>query len=101
MVEDGLWLSRNHRPLFHRPRLRRECYGELIQIDGSDHRWFEHRDAPCTLFVAVDDTTGAIQEKGQPIRHPGKDKLDLDHGTHIFNIECVSSCTRVPLEIYL
>jgi hypothetical protein len=62
MVEDGLWLSRNQRRLFHRPRLRRECYGELIQIDGSDHRWFEDRDAPCTLIVAVDDATGAIQE---------------------------------------
>ncbi|MDE3026821.1 MAG: hypothetical protein KGH84_00300 [Paracoccaceae bacterium] len=36
MVEDGLWLSRSQRRVFHRPRLRRECYGELIQIDGSD-----------------------------------------------------------------
>lgn len=62
MVEDGLWLSRSQRRVFHRPRLRRECYGELIQIDGSDHRWFEDRDAPCTLIVAVDDATGAIQE---------------------------------------
>ena len=62
MVEDGLWLSRNQRRVFHRPRLRRECYGELIQIDGSDHRWFEDRDAPCTLIVAVDDATSAIQE---------------------------------------
>ena len=62
MIEDGLWLSRSQRRVFHRPRLRRECYGELIQIDGSDHRWFETRDAPCTLIVAVDDATGAIQE---------------------------------------
>jgi hypothetical protein len=38
MVEDGLWLSRSQRRVFHRPRLRRECYGELIHIDGSDHR---------------------------------------------------------------
>jgi hypothetical protein len=43
MVEDGLWLSRKQRRSFHQPRLRRECYGELIQIDGSDHRWFEDR----------------------------------------------------------
>ena len=62
MVEDGLWLSRSQRRVFHRPRLRRECYGELVQIDGSDHRWFEDRDAPCTLIVAVDDATDAIQE---------------------------------------
>lgn len=62
MVADGLWLSRSQRRVFHQPRLRRECYGELIQIDGSDHRWFEDRDAPCTPIVAVDDATGAIQE---------------------------------------
>lgn len=57
MVADGLWLSRSQRRVFHRPRLRRECYGELVQIDGSDHRWFEDRDAPCTLIVAVDDVS--------------------------------------------
>jgi hypothetical protein len=34
----------------------------LVQSHGSDHRWFEDRDAPCTLIVAVDDATGAIQE---------------------------------------
>lgn len=62
MVEDGLWLSRSQRRVFHRPWLRRECYGELVQINGSDHRWFEDRDPPCTLIVAVDDATGAIQE---------------------------------------
>jgi len=43
MVEDGLWLSREQRRAFHQPRLRRECFGELIQIDGSEHRWFEYR----------------------------------------------------------
>ena len=43
MVADGLWLSRKQRRTFHQPRLRRESYGELIQIDGSDHRWFEQR----------------------------------------------------------
>lgn len=55
-------LSRSQRRVFHRPRLRRECYGELVQIDGSDHRWFVDRDAPCTLIVAVDDATGVIQK---------------------------------------
>ena len=43
MMADGLWLSRTQRRTFHQPRLRRESYGELIQIDGSDHRWFEQR----------------------------------------------------------
>lgn len=46
MIEDGIWLSRKQRRSFHQPRLRRECYGELIQIDGSEHRWFEDRAGP-------------------------------------------------------
>ena len=59
MVEDGLWLSRKQRRVFHQPRLRRESYGELIQIDGSEHRWFEDRGAPCSLLVFIDDATSS------------------------------------------
>jgi len=62
MIEDGLWLSRKQRRSFHQPRLRRECYGELIQIDGSEHRWFEDRGAPCTLLVFIDDATGTLMQ---------------------------------------
>ena len=62
MQEDGIWLSRKQRRMFHQPRLRRECYGELIQIDGSDHRWFEDRGPPCTLLVFVDDATSMLME---------------------------------------
>jgi len=43
MQDAGIWLSCKQRRTFHQPRLRRECFGELIQIDGSDHRWFEDR----------------------------------------------------------
>jgi transposase len=60
MVADGLWLSRKQRRAFHQPRLRREHYGELIQIDGSEHRWFEDRGAPCTLLVFIDDATSRL-----------------------------------------
>lgn len=62
MAEDGLWLSRKQRRTFHQPRQRRECYGELIQIDGSDHRWFEDRADPCTLLVFIDDATSMLME---------------------------------------
>ncbi len=62
MVEDRTWLSRKQRRTFHQPRLRRECYGELIQIDGSDHRWFEDRGDPCTLLIFVDDATSTLME---------------------------------------
>lgn len=62
MQEGGLWLSRKQRRTFHQPRLRRECFGELIQIDGSEHRWFEDRGDPCTLLVFIDDATSTLME---------------------------------------
>ena len=62
MQEYGIWLSRKQRRTFHQPRLRRECFGELIQIDGSDHRWFEDRGDPCTLLVFIDDATSTLIE---------------------------------------
>jgi transposase len=62
MIEDGIWLSRKQRRTFHQPRLRRECFGELVQIDGSDHRWFEDRAGPCTLLVFIDDATSMLME---------------------------------------
>jgi hypothetical protein len=62
MIEDGLWLSRKQRRSFHQPRLRRESYGELIQIDGSEHRWFEERGAACSLLVFIDDATGKLMQ---------------------------------------
>jgi hypothetical protein len=62
MVDAGIWLSRKQRRTFHRPRLRREAYGELVQIDGSEHRWFEDRGPPCSLLVFVDDATGKLMQ---------------------------------------
>ena len=62
MLEAGLWTSRKQRKTFHQPRLRREGYGELVQIDGSEHRWFENRGEPCTLLVFVDDATSRLMQ---------------------------------------
>ncbi len=62
MAEAGLWLTRKQRRTFHQPRLRREAYGELVQIDGSDHRWFEDRGEPCSLLVFIDDATGKLMQ---------------------------------------
>ena len=41
-------------------RARRACFGELIQIDGSPHDWFEGRAPACTLLVFIDDATGRL-----------------------------------------
>src|SRR4029078_11757241 len=41
---------------------RRACVGELIQIDGSDHAWFEGRAEACTLLVYIDDATSRLMQ---------------------------------------
>ncbi len=58
----GIWLPRAERKRIQQPRYRPEHFGELIQIDGSDHRWFEDRAAPCTLLVFIDDATSRLME---------------------------------------
>jgi hypothetical protein len=61
MIADGLWIDRRHRlPSPHQPRRRRECLGELVQIDGSEHAWFEGRAPMCTLLAFIDDATSRI-----------------------------------------
>ena len=61
MVAAEIWKDRRQRmkPV-HQPRHRRECVGELIQIDGSEHWWFETRGPQCTLLVYIDDATSRL-----------------------------------------
>jgi hypothetical protein len=61
MMAAGLWQDRRQRmgPV-HQPRHRRDCVGELIQIDGSNHWWFEARGPQCTLLVYIDDATSRL-----------------------------------------
>ncbi|EGD05655.1 integrase catalytic region [Burkholderia sp. TJI49] len=61
MYDAGLWIPRKQRPpKVYQPRARRACLGELVQIDGSEHPWFEQRAPQCTLLVYVDDATSRL-----------------------------------------
>src|SRR5450432_3950333 len=63
MAGAGIWLTRDkRRARAHQPRHRRACLGELVQIDGSPHAWFEDRGPGCSLLVYVDDATGTLME---------------------------------------
>ena len=63
MTEAGLWVPKKMRERrVYQPRRRRPCRGELIQIDGSPHDWFEDRGPRCTLLVFIDDATSEIGE---------------------------------------
>jgi transposase len=57
----GLWRPKARRAKrVFQLRERRLRFGELIQIDGSPHDWFEGRGPRCTLIVFIDDATGRL-----------------------------------------
>ena len=61
MIEEELWKPRKAKRVeTHQLRERRACLGELIQIDGSPHDWFEGRAEACVLLVFIDDATGTL-----------------------------------------
>lgn len=63
MIAEEIWKPKKVRKLItHQMRERRACFGELVQIDGSDHDWFEGRGRRCTLLVYIDDATGHLLE---------------------------------------
>lgn len=41
---------------------RRQCVGELIEIDGSDHAWFEDSGLTCTLLPYIDNATSKLMQ---------------------------------------
>ena len=72
MIADGIWKDRRHRlPSPHQPRRRRDCLGELMQIDGSEHAWFEDRGPMCTLIAFVDERDEPVD--GAEVRRLGID----------------------------
>lgn len=61
MIAEQLWQPRKRRQArIHQRRPRRPCRGELVQIDGSPHDWFEGRGPLCSLIVFIDDATSTL-----------------------------------------
>ena len=61
MVQEQLWKPKRRRQArLHSPRPRRASRGELVQIDGSHHDWFEGRAPKCCLIAFIDDATGQV-----------------------------------------
>ncbi|GMO19131.1 MAG: ISNCY-like element ISTde1 family transposase [Treponemataceae bacterium] len=57
LLEEGLWTRERRSSEYRSRRDRRESFGELIQFDGSHHRWFEGRGLKCCLITLIDDAT--------------------------------------------
>lgn len=63
MVTTQLWKARRRKMKeIHPYRERRVCLGELVQLDGSPHDWFEGRAPSCTLLAFIDDATNRIMD---------------------------------------
>jgi len=63
MIGAGYWRTRKGGTVCAHPmRERRTRFGELIQVDGSPHDWFEGRGEYCTLLVFIDDATGRLTQ---------------------------------------
>jgi hypothetical protein len=93
MIADGHWKSHKQHPFYRAWRERRPCVGELVQLDGSDHDWFEGRGPRCVLLPYVDDATSRVLY-GQFI--PVEDTLTLMAATKIY----LQTCGR-PLAFYV
>jgi transposase len=61
LIKAGLWQKRRKRAKHRSWRERRAHFGELVQMDGSHHKWFEERAPKCCLMNMVDDAQGTTQ----------------------------------------
>jgi len=60
LLSAGLWRKRRRYRAYRQRRLRKEYFGELVQMDGSHHDWFEGRRGWAVLMVLIDDATSEV-----------------------------------------
>lgn len=60
LIEEGLWKKRRKRSVHREWRPRKECFGQMIQIDGSHHAWLEGRGPDLALMGYIDDATSTV-----------------------------------------
>ena len=61
MLEAGLWKRARKRKQHRKRRERRAHFGELVQMDGSFHAWYETRAGNACLMNMVDDATSTVE----------------------------------------
>ena len=66
MTEAELWKPRRRKVVAHTQRPRRECFGELVQMDTSIHDWFEGRGDKAVLITMIDDATSRVMMRFFP-----------------------------------
>ena len=93
MIAAGLWKAKRSRVRrIHSPRTRRSCAGELVQIDGSPHAWFEDRAPKSCLIAFIDDATGDLM---QACFYPVESTR-----AYLHSLQCYVSAHGRPLALY-
>ncbi len=67
LLAEGLWERRRHRDPHRSRRPRRDCFGELIQMDASIHDWLEGRGETIILITMIDDATSRVLARFYPM----------------------------------
>ena len=60
LIEEGEWKKHRKRKAHRQWRERKDHYGEMLQMDGSHHDWFEGRGSKCVLMGYIDDASGRV-----------------------------------------
>lgn len=60
LLDEGLWNLKRKMPKHRSRRERKECFGEMVQMDGSHHAWLEDRGPKLVLMGYIDDATGNV-----------------------------------------
>lgn len=66
LMEEGLLEKTRRGRRSRRRRLRKERFGQMVQMDGSHHAWFEERAKRCCLMVMIDDATSRMMGRFYP-----------------------------------
>jgi transposase len=60
LIDAGQWQKGRTVRTHRRWRERKVCFGEMLQLDGSHHDWFEGRRPKCVLMAYIDDATSKV-----------------------------------------
>ena len=72
LLAEGLWTRQRRVKVHRRRRERKEHFGEMVQMDGSHHDWFEGRGEKAVLMVMIDDATGRVYARFFEEETPGR-----------------------------
>jgi hypothetical protein len=63
LIEAGLWGRKRRREAHRSRRPRKDCFGELVQMDASIHDWLEGRGEEVVLITMIDDATSYLMAR--------------------------------------